>query len=123
MASALVLSCAKGFRTEFCEQEPGVSFSFKQSSQEAHAIRLCDADTRPCCSLQDTVIYDRLAPNQKYEEATLIHLEEFATMGESNWFLDRDLSFLGRPPCLVLSEWTSTATYAMNVMQFEGFRE
>ena len=33
-------------------------------------------------SLQDTVIYERLAPNQKYEEATLIHLEEFATMGE-----------------------------------------
>ena len=33
-------------------------------------------------SLQDNVIYERLAPNQKYEEATLIHLEEFATMGE-----------------------------------------
>ena len=33
-------------------------------------------------SFQDTVIYERLAPNEKYEEATLIHLEEFATMGE-----------------------------------------
>lgn len=33
-------------------------------------------------SLQDTVIYDRLADSSKYKEITLKHLEQFATEGE-----------------------------------------
>ncbi len=33
-------------------------------------------------SVQDAVIYERLAQNQKYDEATLIHLEEFAATGQ-----------------------------------------
>lgn len=38
--------------------------------------------SRVLVSLQDTVIYDRLADSSRYKEITLKHLEQFATEGE-----------------------------------------
>lgn len=40
------------------------------------------SNQRVFVSLQDTVIYDRLADSSRYKEITLKHLEQFATEGE-----------------------------------------
>lgn len=44
-------------------------------------VRCPDGKIRLFCKGADTVIFERLGPNQEFSEATLVHLEEYATEG------------------------------------------
>lgn len=56
--------------------------------------------SRLLVSLQDTVIYDRLADSSRYKEITLKHLEQFATEGEwaniAPWWQNVEIFFDGK---------------------------
>jgi phospholipid-transporting ATPase len=44
-------------------------------------VRCPDGKIRLFCKGADTVIFERLGPNQEFSEATLVHLEDYATEG------------------------------------------
>jgi len=62
--------------------------------------------------MQDTVIYERLAPNQKYEEATVAHLEDFAAQGlRTLCIAEADI------PDEIYEEWKETYHTAVTSLQ------
>lgn len=72
-------------------------------------------------SLQDTVIYDRLADSSRYKEITLKHLEQFATEGE--WTDIAPCLWKVKHPvtCVLISHFTVAAVITQSSAAADSF--
>ncbi|KAK2169777.1 hypothetical protein LSH36_7g16091 [Paralvinella palmiformis] len=75
-------------------------------------VRMPDGQIKLMVKGADTVIYERLAPNQKYEEATVAHLEDFAAQGlRTLCIAEADI------PDEIYEEWKETYHTAVTSLQ------